>query len=69
MTPTKTMQEIEASRQRLLQSETSKLKQKYINEVADEWQEAEMKRYQATQQVGDIAKDLLKLIQAQNEGL
>jgi hypothetical protein len=66
MTPTQKMQEIEASRQRLLENQTSKLSIKLINEVADELHEAEVEKYQilnSPAHVGDVAKELLKRIQ------
>jgi len=68
MTPTDKMLQIEESRQRLLNRNSGKIMRECINEAADELHKQEMKRYKATQHVGDIAKDLLKLIQAQNEG-
>lgn len=66
MTPTDKMLQIEESRQRLLNRNSGKIMRECINDAADELHEAEMQRYKATQHVGDIAKDLLKLIQAQN---
>jgi len=68
MTPTDKMLQIEKSRQRLLNRNSGKIMRECINDAADELHEAEMKRYKSMQHVGDIAKDLLKLIQAQNEG-
>jgi hypothetical protein len=47
MTPTERMQEIEASRQRLLEKQTSYLTRKLINEVADELHEKEMIIYKS----------------------
>ena len=63
MTPTERMQEIEATRQRLLQRQTSKISIRLINEAADEAQESEMIRIGKPMHVGDIAKTLLKQIQ------
>ena len=63
MTPTQRMQEIEASRQRLLKNQTSKLSRMLINEVADEAHESEMIRIGKPTPVGDIAKTLLQTIQ------
>ena len=48
MTPTEKMQEIQASRERLLERQTSKLSRKLINEVADELHEQEMEQYKLT---------------------
>lgn len=67
MTPTERMQEIEASRQRLLKNQTSKLSRKLINEVADELHQQEMQRLGKTMQVGDIAKLLLNQIESASE--
>lgn len=58
MTPTPKMQEIEASRQRLLENQSSKLSRKLINKVADELHEEEMNRIGKPTHVGDIAKTL-----------
>lgn len=63
MTPTERMQEIEATRQRLLQRQTSKISIRLINEAADEAQESEMIRIGKPTHVGDIAKTLLQTIQ------
>ena len=65
MTPTEKMQEIHASRERLLKNQTSNISKSLINEVADELQEQEMVRIGKPTQVGDIAKTLLKTIQEQ----
>ena len=63
MTPTERMQEIEATRQRLLKNQTSKISRKLINEAADELHEKEMQRIGKPTSVGDIAKTLLQTIQ------
>jgi hypothetical protein len=63
MTPTIRMQEIEATRQRLLQRQTSKISIRLINEAADEAHESEMIRIGKPTHVGDIAKTLLQTIQ------
>ena len=63
MTPTERMQEIEATRQRLLKNQTSKISRKLINEAADELHENEMQRIGKPTSVGDIAKTLLQTIQ------
>ena len=67
MTPTERMQEIEATRQRLLKNQTSKISRKLINESADELHENEMQRIGKPTPVGDIAKTLLQIIQEQAE--
>lgn len=63
MTPTERMQEIEATRQRLLKNQTSYISLKLTNEVADELHENEMQRIGKPTPVGDIAKTLLQIIQ------
>jgi len=63
MTPTERMQEIEATRQRLLKNQKSKISRKLINESADELHEKEMQRIGKPTPVGDIAKTLLQTIQ------
>jgi len=47
MTPTEKMQEIQASKERLLENQTSCLIRKFIKEVADELQEQEMQIYKS----------------------
>ena len=48
MIPTEKMQEIQSSRERLLERQTSKLSRKLIIEVADELHEQEMEKYKLT---------------------
>ena len=48
MIPTEKMQEIQASRERLLERQTSKLSRKLINEVADELHQEEMEKHKLT---------------------
>lgn len=67
MTPTERMQEIEASRQRLLDNHVNKLSRKLINEAADELHEQEMERIGKPANVGDIAKLLLNQIESASE--
>lgn len=67
MTPTERMQEIEATRQRLLENQTSYISRKLTNEVSDELHEKEMQRIGKPTPVGDIAKTLLQIIQEQAE--
>ena len=57
------MQEIEDSRQRLLNRNNGKIMRECINEAADELHNQEMERIGKPTPVGDIAKTLLQTIQ------